>query len=236
MATGRMARNAFVGKLLAAQGGDVRREGMRVLAQALMEGEGAGLIGAERHERTRDRAGYRNGSRLRTWDTRGGTLELASPKMRPGRDGPSLLEPRRRVARARRAGGQAASVPGVSTRTGDDLRNALGLDGLSQSEVARLWTARDTEVEACRRRPLTGEPPSRWLEATSPRSARMAGGSAWRPSSRSAAPPTASGRGSVGTRGRRTMPAPPRDARPARRAARDRRCARRAQAGPRPRA
>jgi putative transposase len=166
MATGRMDLNAFVGKRRAAQDGDVRREGMRVLAQALMEGEGAGLIGAERHERTSERAGYRNGSRLRTWDTRVGTIELAIPKIRPGRYFPSLLEPRRRAARARLAVGQAASVPGVSTRTGDDRRKALGLDGMSKSEVARLWTERDTEVEACRRRPLTDEPPSRWLEAT----------------------------------------------------------------------
>jgi transposase-like protein len=58
-----------------------------------MESEVAGLIGAERHERTSERAGYRNGYWMRTWDTRVGTIELAIPKIRPGSYFPSLLEP-----------------------------------------------------------------------------------------------------------------------------------------------
>src|SRR5215510_7058900 len=93
MAKPRMDLSAFVGKLLEEQDGDVLREGIRVLAQALMESEVAGLIGADRHERTSERAGYRNGYRLRTWDTRVGTIELAIPKIRPGSYFPSLLEP-----------------------------------------------------------------------------------------------------------------------------------------------
>ena len=60
------------------------REGIRVLSQALMETEVAGLIGADRHERTPERTGHRNGYRMRTWDTRVGTIELAIPKVRPG--------------------------------------------------------------------------------------------------------------------------------------------------------
>lgn len=72
-----MALHEFVGKLLAEQDGDGLREGIRVLAQVLMESEVAGLIGAERHERTSERAGYPNGYRMRTWATRVGTIELA---------------------------------------------------------------------------------------------------------------------------------------------------------------
>jgi transposase-like protein len=64
-----MDPSAFVGKRLEEQDGDVLREGIRVLSQALMETEVAGLIGAERHERTGERTAYRNGSRTRTWDT-----------------------------------------------------------------------------------------------------------------------------------------------------------------------
>jgi transposase-like protein len=79
-----MDLSAFVGKLLKEQDGDVLREGIRVLAQALMETEVAGLIGAERHKRTGERTAYRNGARMRTWDTRMGTIELAIPKVRPG--------------------------------------------------------------------------------------------------------------------------------------------------------
>jgi len=85
MANPRMDLSAFVGKLLEEQDGDVLREGIRVLSQALMESEVAGLIGAERHERTGERTAYRNGSRMRTWDTRMGTIELAIPKVRPAR-------------------------------------------------------------------------------------------------------------------------------------------------------
>src|SRR6187200_1232617 len=79
MAKPRMDLSAFVGKLLEEQEGDVLREGIRVLSQALMETEVAGLIGAERHERTGERTAYRNGSRTRTWDTLTGTIELAIP-------------------------------------------------------------------------------------------------------------------------------------------------------------
>ncbi len=94
MAKARMDLSAFVGKLLEEQDGDVLREGIRVLSQALMESEVAGLIGAERHERTGERTAYRNGSRMRTWDTRMGTIELAIPKVRPGTYFPSFPQDR----------------------------------------------------------------------------------------------------------------------------------------------
>jgi putative transposase len=93
MAKPRMDLSAFVGKLLEEQDGDVLREGIRMLSQALMETEVAGLIGADRHERTPDRTGHRNGYRMRTWDTRVGTIELAIPKVRPGTYFPSLSSP-----------------------------------------------------------------------------------------------------------------------------------------------
>src|ERR687886_588020 len=81
----------------AEQNGDVDflREGVRVLTQALMEIEVSQHLGAERHERTAERAGYRNGYRERPWDTRVGTVELQVPRVRDGSFFPSLLEPRR---------------------------------------------------------------------------------------------------------------------------------------------
>jgi hypothetical protein len=85
MAKPSMDLSASIGKLLEEQDGDLLREGIRVPAQALMEIEVAGLLGAERHERTDDRTGYRNGSRVRTWDTRVGTIQLEIPKVRPRR-------------------------------------------------------------------------------------------------------------------------------------------------------
>jgi putative transposase len=167
MAKGRMDLSAFVGKLLAADEPDVLREGVRVLAQAVMETEVTAQVGAEAYERTGERIAYRNGYRTRTWDTRVGTLELAIPKVTPGSYFPSLLEPRRRAARARRAGGQEADVHGVSTRKVDELMRALGLEGLSKSEVSRVCSTLDAEVEAFRTRAITGEHPYLWLDATS---------------------------------------------------------------------
>jgi putative transposase len=138
MAKPRMDLSAFVGKLLEEQDGDVLREGIRVLSQALMETEVAGLIGADRHERTPERTGRRNGYRMRTWDTRVGTIELAIPKVRPGTYFPSLLQPRRRAEQALLAVVQEAYVHGVSTRKVDELMKALGLDSVSKSEVSRI--------------------------------------------------------------------------------------------------
>jgi len=166
MAKSRMDLNAFVGKLLEEQDGDVLREGIRVLSQALMETEVAGLIGAERHERTGERTAYRNGSRTRTWDTRMGTIELAIPKVTPGTYFPSLLQPRRRAEHALLAVVQEAYVHGVSTRKVDDLVKALGVDGISKSEVSRICGALDTVVAAFRTRALTGEHRYLWVDAT----------------------------------------------------------------------
>jgi putative transposase len=166
MAKARMDLSAFVGKLLEEQDGDVLREGIRVLSQALMESEVAGLIGAERHERTDGRTGWRNGTRTRTWDTRMGTIELAIPKVKPGTYFPSLLQPRRRAEHALLAVVQEAYVHGVSTRKVDDLVKALGVDGISKSEVSRVCGELDTAVAAFRTRPLTGEHRYLWVDAT----------------------------------------------------------------------
>jgi len=166
MAKPRMDLSAFVGKLLEEQDGDVLREGVRVLAQALMESEVTTLVGAERHERSDERTAYRNGTRVRSWDTRVGTVDLAIPKVRPGTYFPSLLQPRRRAEQALLTVVQEAYVHGVSTRKVDDLVKALGLDGLSKSEVSRICAELDPVVEAFRTRPVTGEHPYVWLDAT----------------------------------------------------------------------
>ena len=166
MAKARMDLSTFVGKLLEEEDGDVLREGVRVLAQALMDTEVTALVGAERHERTEDRTGYRNGTRVRSWDTRVGTIDLAIPKVRTGTYFPSLLQPRRRAEQALLTVVQEAYVHGVSTRKVDDLVKALGLDGISKSEVSRICGELDPVVEAFRTRPLGGEYPYVWLDAT----------------------------------------------------------------------
>jgi transposase-like protein len=147
---------------------DVLREGVRVLAQAIMEAEVSELTGLPKGERDPERRlTHRNGYRDRRWDTRVGTIELALPRVRDGGYFPSLLEPRRRAERALLAVVQEAYVSGVSTRRVDDLVRALGITGMSRSEVSRICAGLDAEVAAFRSRPL-GELacPYLWLDAT----------------------------------------------------------------------
>ncbi len=152
----------------AEQQGDVDflREGVRVLSQALMEVEVSQHLGAGKHERTGERSGYRNGYRDRAWDTRVGTLELRVPRVRDGSYFPVLLEPRKRAERALAAVVQEAYVQGVSTRRVDELVQALGLSGISKSQVSRICQELDGEVERFRARPLDGPYPYLWLDAT----------------------------------------------------------------------
>ena len=145
---------------------DFLREGVRVLSQALLELEVTRHVGAERHERTAERTGQRNGYRERQWDTRVGTIELQVPRVRDGSFYPSLLEPRKRAERALVAVVQEAYVQGVSTRRVDDLVQALGMQGISKSQVSRLCRELDAEVERFRTRRLDGPYPYVWLDAT----------------------------------------------------------------------
>src|SRR6185503_4641272 len=158
MALGELVRKAE-------QNGDVDflRDGVRVLSQALMEIEVSQHLGAERHERTAERSGQRNGYREREWDTRVGTIGL---RVRDGSYFPTLLEPRKRSEQALVAVVREAYVHGVSTRKVDDLVKALGLDGISKSQVSRLCQSLDEEVERFRNRPLEGVFPYVWLDAT----------------------------------------------------------------------
>src|SRR3954451_16380518 len=145
---------------------DFLREGVRVLAQELMELEIAERVGAERHERTAERSGYRNSHRERAWDTRVGTIELQVPRVRDGSFFPSLLDPRRRAEKALVAVVQEAYVQGISTRRVDDLVQALGMQGISKSQVSRLCAELDKEVQRFRTRKLEGPYPYVWLDGT----------------------------------------------------------------------
>src|SRR5579859_6309198 len=145
---------------------DFLRDGMRVLAQELMDIELEQHLGAGRHERTPERSGYRNGTRERTWDTRVGTIELQVPRVRDGSFFPTLLEPRKRAERALVAVVQEAYIQGVSTRRVDELVKSLGMTGISKSQVSRLCGELDTEVERFRNRRLDGPYPYVWLDAT----------------------------------------------------------------------
>jgi transposase-like protein len=162
----RMALEGLLRKAEVGDDVDFLREGVRVMAQALMELEVSQQLGAERHERTPSRTGQRNGYRERQWDTRVGSIELAVPRIRDGGFIPSLLEPRKRAEQALVAVVQEAYVQGVSTRRVDELVKALGIEGISKSQVSRLCQTLDEQVERFRTRPLQGAYPLLWVDAT----------------------------------------------------------------------
>src|SRR3989304_1144979 len=113
-----------------------------------------------------DFADQRNGYRERAWDTRVGTIDLRVPRARDGSYFPSLLDPRKRAERALVAVVQEAYVQGISTRRVDHVVHALGLQGVSKSQVSRLCQDLDAEVERFRTRRLGGPYPYVWLDAT----------------------------------------------------------------------
>jgi len=144
---------------------DPLRQIVRWAVQELMEAEVAAQIGAERYERTDERSTQRNGYRPRTWDTRVGSLELQIPKLRQGSYLPGWLEPRRRAEQALVAVVAEAYVQGVSTRKVEALVQALGIAGISKSEVSRLAASLDAQVEAFRTRRLEAAYPYLWVDA-----------------------------------------------------------------------
>ena len=146
--------------------GDFLRAVAETVLQLLMETDVEGLIGVGRHERSPDRLNYRNGYRDRTLDTRLGTLALRVPKLRQGTYFPPFLEPRKMTEKALVAVIQEAWIGGVSTRRVDDLVQAMGLSGISKSQVSKLCKDIDERVMAFLERPLDGDWPYLWLDAT----------------------------------------------------------------------
>lgn len=145
---------------------DFLRELIQDAAQRLMDIEVAAVCGAAHGERSPDRENQRNGYRPRRWDTRAGTIGLNIPKLRKGSYFPTFLEPRRTAEKALMAVIQEAYIHGISTRAVDDLVRAMGLAGTSKSQVSRLCAEIDERVQTFLNRPLEGDWPFLWLDAT----------------------------------------------------------------------
>jgi putative transposase len=145
---------------------DLLREMIGFVANRMMDMEVEGLTGASWNERSVGRMNHRNGYRERSWETRAGTVELAIPKLRKGSYFPTFLEPRRAAEKALVAVIQEAYVQGVSTRSVDELVKAMGMTGISKSQVSRLCTEIDERVHAFLERPIEGNWPYLWIDAT----------------------------------------------------------------------
>lgn len=165
----RMAARRLLNKYELEAPDDFVREMLELAINSLMDAEVTAQIGAARYERSEDRTTWRNGSRSRRWDTRVGTVNLEIPKLRDGSYYPSFLESRRRSERALLAVIQEAYVDGVSTRKVDRLAKALGIEGISRSQVSRVCAELDELVEAWRNRGLEEPIVYMWLDATFPK-------------------------------------------------------------------
>ncbi len=145
---------------------DLVREMLSFAAGRLMDAEVQARTGAAHGARDPERLVQRNGYRERAWDTRVGQIDLEIPRLRRGSYFPSFLEPRRTAEKALTAVIQEAYVHGVSTRAVDDLVKAMGASGISKSQVSRLVAEIDERVDAFLARPIEGEWPYLWIDAT----------------------------------------------------------------------
>ena len=145
---------------------DLLRDMIQYVAQRLMELDTENLCAAAYGERSPERANSRNGYRERLWQTRAGAVDLKIPKLRKGSYFPGFLEPRRAGEKALAAVIQEAYIQGVSTRSVDELVKAMGMTGISKSQVSRLCADIDERVNAFLNRPIEGDWPYLWIDAT----------------------------------------------------------------------
>ncbi len=181
MTDDRMNLQALVGKSADA---DFLREMIGFAAQRLMDLEVGSLTGAGYGEKSSERLAQRNGYRERDWETRAGTVDLRIPRLRTGSYFPAFLEPQRLAEKALTAVVQEAYIQRISTRSVDDLVKAMGgtaqgsgdaqhrwkgrggMTGISKSQVSRLCEEIDVRVKAFLDRPIEGDWPYVWVDAT----------------------------------------------------------------------
>ena len=145
---------------------DLLRELLTTFINTLMSAESDAVCGAAYGQASPERVNRRNGYRVREFDTRAGTLDLAVPKLRQGSYFPEwLLERRKRAERALTTVVATCYLLGVSTRRMDKLVASLGITSLSKSQVSEMAKELDASVEEFRTRRLDDAGPFTFVAA-----------------------------------------------------------------------
>ena len=157
---------AVLGQALTDASPDLMRHLLATVINSLLSAEADAVCGAEWGQPSVDRVNRRNGYRHRDLDTRVGTIDVAIPKLRTGTYFPEwLLERRKRAEAALISVVATCYLLGVSTRRMDKLVQTLGITSLSKSQVSRMATDLDVQVEAFRTRPLDSSGPFTFVAA-----------------------------------------------------------------------
>jgi transposase-like protein len=157
---------AVLGQALAGASPDLMRHLLSTVINSLLSAEADAVCGAEWGQPSAERVAQRNGYRHRDLDTRVGTIDVAIPKLRTGTYFPEwLLERRKRAEAALISVVATCYLLGVSTRRMDKLVQSLGITSLSKSQVSRMATDLDAQVEAFRTRSLADAGPFTFVAA-----------------------------------------------------------------------
>ena len=156
----------FLDEQLAQASPDLMRDLLTTFVNALLSAQADAVCGAGYGERSSERVNSRNGYRHRDLDTRVGTVDVAVPTLRQGSLYPQwLLERRRRAERALTSVVATCYLLGASTRRMDKLVQALGITGLSRSQVSVMATELDEHVQQFRTRRLEQTGPYTFVAA-----------------------------------------------------------------------
>ena len=125
----------------------------------ILEAQVAESLGADRHERTDERQGYRNGHRARTLYTRVGPVTLLVPQTRDGSFSTEIFKRYQRSEQGFVLALMEMVVQGVSTRKVSAITEELCGASFSKSTVSALCAGLDARVRAFNERRLDGEYP-----------------------------------------------------------------------------
>jgi putative transposase len=136
-----------------------KRDGLRrlleVLVNATMQVEAGRHVGAEPHQRTEDRKGYRNGSKPRGLKTRVGELGLQVPQVRGCEPyHPSMFAKWQRSERALLVACAEMYFQGVSSRNVQNVLETMCGGEISSATVSRVAQELDEKLATFRQRRL----------------------------------------------------------------------------------